>query len=102
MARNSRRRKTAVKKPAQKRPTTSASSIKGTLFIIGGREDHDGERKILRQVAESVGAGKLVVATLATNHADEHWENYERIFRALGAREVVHLTIERRYEEAEE
>jgi cyanophycinase len=42
------------------------------------------------------------VATLATNFADEHWEDYERIFRTLGAREVVHLTIERRYEEAEE
>ena len=114
MARNSKRRKTAAKKRVRKKaasPKTTPKTtkiirsgplLKGTLFIIGGREDREGDRKILRQVVEAVGGGKLVVATLATNHADEHWENYEPLFRTLGAQEVVHLTIESRSEEAEE
>ena len=110
MARNSKRRKTVAKKRVRKQATDPKTSkaarpgppLKGTLFIIGGREDREGERKILRQVVEAVGDGKLVVATLATNYADEHWETYERLFRDLGAQEVVHLTIESRSEEAEE
>src|SRR3954467_2326477 len=38
----------------------------GTLIIIGGGEDKQDERVILREVADRVNGGKLVVATIAS------------------------------------
>lgn len=98
-----RRKKTeVVKRRPQKRAQGKTQGVKGTLFLIGGREDREGERHILRRVVEAVGGGKLVVATLATSYADELWEDYARVFQSLGITEVAHLYIERRDEEAED
>ena len=71
----------------------------GRLLIIGGHEDKDDERLILRAVAEHVGrGGKLVVATVASEAAAETWEEYERVFRTLGVRHVHKLDLETREE----
>lgn len=68
----------------------------GELLIIGGHEDKEGERLILRSLAERIGGGKLVVATLATEEPKQSWEEYERVFRNLGVRHVHHLAVEER------
>ena len=70
----------------------------GTLIIIGGKEDREDERLILRAVAEYAGP-KIVVATVASQgHAAELWEMYERVFRRLGVRHVHHLNVDSREE----
>lgn len=71
----------------------------GRLLVIGGHEDREGDRLILRALAEHVGgSGKLVVATIASQLPKEQWDDYERVFRALGVRHVHKLEIETREE----
>ena len=70
----------------------------GTLIIIGGHEDKEDDKLILRAVADRVGSGKLVVATLASGMPAEQFEEYERIFRGLGVRHVYKFEIESREE----
>jgi cyanophycinase len=68
----------------------------GSLIIIGGHEDKEGDKAILREVCTRVRNGKLVVATIATSEPDEVWSEYRGIFRALGVRGLAHLHIESR------
>src|SRR5205085_3104972 len=71
-------------------------AAKGRLLLIGGREDKEGERVLLRYLVDQITAGKLVVATLASSLAQEQWEQYQRLFNRLGLKEVEHLTIGQR------
>ena len=71
---------------------------KGTLIIVGGKEDKQGDKLILKLLADRVGDGKLVVATVASTLPDELWNDYEKLFRGLGIRHVHHLTVESREE----
>ena len=66
---------------------------RGTLIIVGGHEDKKGDRLILRAVAERVGDGALVVATVASELPDEVWADYEPLFKELGVRDVRHLHV---------
>lgn len=71
----------------------------GSLLIIGGREDKDNDKTILRLLARKVGkAGKIVVATIASGEPQGSFNEYERVFRGLGVRHVHHLTVESREE----
>jgi cyanophycinase len=71
----------------------------GSLLIIGGHEDKDDDRIILRMLVKKVGkSGKLVVATIASTEAKTAFHEYERCLRGLGMRHVHHLTIENREE----
>lgn len=72
------------------------SGHRGTLILIGGHEDKDGDRLILKEVVKRLKGGKLVVTTVASSCADEVWETYRRTFRELGAGEVEHLQVDRR------
>ena len=80
------------------RPGDPRYPVKGRLLIIGGHEDKEGEKQILRELAGLVGDGKLVVATLASESPDEMWETYEPVLRNLGVPHVHHLNIEDREE----
>ena len=71
---------------------------RGTLIIVGGHEDKKDEKLILRAVAERVGSGRLVVATVASTEPDELWQTYEPLFRGLGVPHVYHLNVESREE----
>jgi cyanophycinase len=89
------------KKANQKIPNMAdqvRAEQKGTLIIIGGKEDKEGEKEILHLVAERAGAGKLVVATVATDVPDELWQEYRELFRKLGVRRIEHLDIRTREE----
>ena len=68
----------------------------GRLLIIGGHEDKENDRIILRALAEHVGSGKLVVATTASQLPQQMWDEYERVFRALGVRHLYKLEVEKR------
>ena len=72
---------------------TKPSAAQGTLIIIGGHEEREGEAIILRAVAERVKGGKLVVATLATSEPEETYGEYRRAFTALGVKQIVHLDV---------
>jgi cyanophycinase len=72
------------------------SDSNGTLIIIGGKEDKDGDKKILKAIAGRVGDGKLVVATVATSEPEETWEEYREIFQELGVKRLDHLNVNTR------
>jgi cyanophycinase len=80
------------------RPGLVTRRPKGTLLLIGGHEDKEGEKLILREVVRLAGSGRLVVATIASQEATESWETYEPLFRRLGAPHVYHLQIDARAE----
>lgn len=71
----------------------------GSLLIVGGHEDKEGEKIILRAFVKKVGkSGKAVVATLASEQPKQMFEDYEKALRSLGMRHIRHLSIESREE----
>src|SRR4051812_37046955 len=67
------------------RPGRPGARLKGSLVIIGGHEDRDGDKKILRAVVDRLGrGGKIVVSTAASREPEPLWKQYEAAFRALG------------------
>src|SRR5438128_4375014 len=72
------------------------------LIIIGGGEDRSGDKVILSEVARRVGAGKLVVTTVAMPDPAGLFEKYERAFRSLGVRHVFNLEVSERHEATDE
>jgi cyanophycinase len=75
----------------------------GSLLIIGGREDKEEEKIILRVLAKQVGkAGKLVVTTVASDSPRVLFTEYETCLRGLGMRHVHHLSIDTREEAQQE
>jgi cyanophycinase len=70
----------------------------GTMMLIGGREDKEGARVILTEVARRAGSGTLVVATIASAEPERQWERYSRIFQELGVSRVAHLSLADRSE----
>lgn len=86
----------------KKRASDAAPGRQGTLVIIGGREDREGERVILREIARRLDGGKLVLATIASHEPEGYFEEYERAFADLGIRDIVELYIEERAETLDE
>jgi cyanophycinase len=70
-----------------------AQGPRGTLIIIGGHEDKEGDALILKAVAERAKGGKLVVATLATREPEEMFQDYHKAFTALGVKAIEHLNV---------
>ena len=70
------------------------TSKNGKLIIIGGREDKTDSMIILREIAKNTGRGKMVVATIASEAPNEVWEEYYRVFTALGVKNISHFNIE--------
>jgi cyanophycinase len=68
----------------------------GPLVIIGGHEDKKGDRAILKQVAERVGGGRLVIATIASGIPDEYFREYGAVFAELGVSDTVELYVKGR------
>lgn len=62
----------------------------GTLVIIGGNEDKQGECKILREVIRLGGGteARVLVITVATELPIEVGMDYVEVFKRLGARDV--------------
>ena len=71
---------------------------KGNLLIIGGRENKEGHRAILEDVAKRANGGALVIATMASEEPDEQFEEYRKVFTELGVKQVRQLDVRRREE----
>jgi cyanophycinase len=80
----------------------AAAKRTGTLIIIGGHEDHEGDRVILKEVARLVENGRLVLATIASHNPEGYLERYRTSFSELGIHTVTELYIEDRAEAAHE
>ena len=70
----------------------------GPLVIIGGHEDKEGERLILRQVARRVGGGRLIIATVASHEPEGYFDAYKAAFSDLGVTDLVELYVHDRAE----
>jgi cyanophycinase len=70
----------------------------GPLIIIGGGEDKEGERVILRAVARHLNGGKLVLATVASHQPEGYFEVYQKAFADLGIEDLVELYVQDRAE----
>src|SRR5437868_1630635 len=68
----------------------------GTLVIIGGHEDREGEKVVLREIAERVGGKRVVVVTTASEEPDDLFDQYRKAFADLGVKEVAHVHEENR------
>jgi cyanophycinase len=79
-------------------PECSRKQTKGPLVIIGGGEDKEGERVILREVAKFLDGGKLVLATVASHQPEGYYEAYQRAFADLGITDLVELYVKDRAE----
>ncbi len=68
---------------------------RGTLIIIGGKENKDGDCTILTEVASAArGAQKhLVIMTVATQKPEEVRNEYTHLFHSLGVKNVDALDI---------
>jgi cyanophycinase len=79
------------------------ASADRALIIIGGKEDRSADKLILGEVARRVGAGKLVVSTVAMpGNPDGIFAEYEKAFRALGVKHIYNLEIRDRDEATRE
>lgn len=68
----------------------------GTLIAIGGHEDKEGDRVILRAVAERLRGRRLVVATVASHEPEGYFEAYRDAFAAIGVTDLAELYLDER------
>lgn len=73
-------------------------SDRGPLIVIGGHEDKEGDRDILKDIAGRLNGGRLVVATVASSIPDEYFAEYRRVFGELGVEDVQELYVNERFE----
>lgn len=70
----------------------------GTLIIIGGHEDKEGECVILKEVAKYLGDSGLVIATVASQEPENYFSDYQTAFAKLNVNDLTHLYIQDRSE----
>ena len=76
----------------------TSQSKPGPLIVIGGHEDKEGKRVILREVAQRLQGGRLVLATIASHEPQGYLESYQKGFADLGVGELVELYVNERGE----
>lgn len=70
----------------------------GALIAIGGHEDKENDRAILKEVVRRMDNGVLVLATIASHEPEGYLEMYEAAFRDLGVKELRELYVNERSE----
>ena len=72
----------------------------GNLIIIGGAEDKEGRKEILKIVCSCIDKDKdtLLVATIATEYPKEAARKYKKVFGELGVKNIEILDISNRNE----
>ena len=70
----------------------------GPLIIIGGHEDKEDKRAILKAIAAEVRGRKLIIATIASHEPEGYFTSYQKAFADLGVGELVELYIHDRAE----
>lgn len=74
--------------------------VRGSLLLIGGAEDKEGEKKILKRFASLVREkdSYLLILTSAASQAGQVGREYREIFQELGIEDVKILDIDSRVE----
>ena len=74
--------------------------LNGNLIIIGGAEDKEGRKEILRRVCQCINKEKdlLLIATIASEYPKEMESKYKKAFVDLGVKNIKALNIENREE----
>jgi cyanophycinase len=71
-------------------------------MMIGGHEDKEHRRTILREIARHVGGGKLVIATVASHEPEGYFKRYKAAFDGLGVGDLCEVYLEDRTEALDE
>lgn len=74
------------------------ADVAGPLIIIGGHEDKEGDRVILKEVARRLNGGRLVIATVASHEPEGYFDSYQKAFAAIGVTDLVELYVHERAE----
>lgn len=93
------KRKSAVKK---KTAAKRSRKGKGTIIVIGGHEDKEGDSVILTQLADLVKGCRLVISTVASEEPEGYFQAYKKTFGRLGVKDLVELYIADRSESLDE
>lgn len=74
------------------------NKLSGNLIIIGGAEDKEGKKEILKRVCMCINKETdiLLVATVATEHPKEAAKRYNKAFGELGVKNIKILDISNR------
>ena len=74
------------------------NKLSGNLIIIGGAEDKEGKKEILKRVCECINKDTdiLLVATVATEYPEEAAKKYNKAFGELGVNNIEVLDISNR------
>lgn len=75
-----------------------SEKVSGNLIIIGGAEDKEGDKEILKRVAKYIDSEKekLIIATIATEYPEKSYEKYKNVFNKLGIKNIEKLDINSR------
>ncbi len=65
----------------------------GTLIVIGGHEDREGDRRILRAVAERLEGRPLLILTTASRRPEKYIAMYQEAFAGIGVNDVRPLAL---------
>lgn len=76
----------------------------GNLIIIGGAEDKEGKKEILKKVCDSINKDKdmLLIATIATEYPEEAASKYNKVFSELEVKNIKVLDIGERIQAFDE
>lgn len=82
----------------ENKPPLSLVSPTGTLLLIGGHEDKEGERRILKEFADAVAnkPGTVVIVTVASGDPRPLAQEYLDVFSNLGVEKLEVLDIRNR------
>lgn len=71
------------------------NNLIGNLIIIGGAEDKEGKKEILKKVCDSINKDEdmLLVATIATEYPKEAASKYKKVFSELNVKNIKILDI---------
>ncbi|SHK64773.1 cyanophycinase [Clostridium cavendishii DSM 21758] len=74
------------------------TNAKGNLIIIGGAEDKEGEKNILKFVASKIRNQNelLLIVTIATEYPEEAARKYTNVFKNLGVNSIKTLDVSER------
>lgn len=70
-------------------------NVSGNLIIIGGAEDKDGDREILKKLTNYLDKenGTLLIATIATEDPEKSYSKYCCVFSKLGVKNIKRLDV---------
>ena len=73
-------------------------NMRGNLIIIGGAEDKEGSKSILKEVCSKIDKVKdrLLIATVASKEPEETGIKYTNVFKNLGVHNIDILNIKQR------